>query len=85
MLAQTLRLIWVEGWHGSFSTKSFCSSMECHYALILIYFWGLHKPNKAVTTKEAFRLYSLDKFWYLANTLKYVSLNTAQMLQLTDL
>lgn len=46
---------------------------------------GLHKPNKAVTTKEAFQLYSLDEFWYLANTLKYVSLNTTQMLQLTDL
>jgi len=27
-------------------------------------------------TKEAFHLYSLDKFWYLASTLKYVFLNT---------
>lgn len=36
-------------------------------------------------TKEAFQLYFPDNFWYLANTLKYVFLNTTQMLQLTDL
>lgn len=36
-------------------------------------------------TKGAIQLYSLDKFWCLANTLKYVFLNTTQMLQLTDL
>lgn len=52
---------------------------------MLIYIGDLNKPNKAFMTKEFFQLYSLDKFWYLANTLKYVFLNTTQMLQLTDL